>query len=68
MVYNRQPARIQPALSGPVDHPHSAAPDLPEDPVDPFGGAGKTTLVGDGDEGAQHVGVDARVDGQLINL
>ena len=36
--------------------------------VDHFAGAGKTALIGDGDEGAQHIGIDTGVGRQLMNL
>jgi len=36
--------------------------------VDHFAGAGKATLLGDGDEGAQHVGIEALILGHCINL
>ena len=36
--------------------------------IDGLAGTGETALVGNGDEGAQHVCVDAGIGGQLINL
>ena len=37
-------------------------------PVDHLAGAGKAALLGNGDEGTQHIGIEALILGHCINL